>query len=796
MFFITLHPNVSIFWSPRFRFDSRSGLADEASHENRRTHICQFCGAGFTRGDALKRHLKTSKNGKKCVLRIQRDGTSHSEDYSGDGGSEAYNDQEHDSGEYHNQGPADDGYDGREPLDGDHGDPYGGIGIPENHGPNSANEHPQIPLGPQSSGRRNPWSPVFSPSNLHSASHGASVTPYEDSSHHETESPGRLAPLAPEAQSTLYPGIPDEFFPSFEVAEKLLETHFRYHHSAHSFIHIPTFMHRLRKGIVCPELVLALLWSGLVMLEPWTEEAATLTKCMDEAALGIECLARIRTESERMFELANHGYEPDANRAVDLLKATVTARAVLIGRGEPLLNEFHNLMNHIYPFAKFGLLPGDDARARNPRDLGGWIWAEERTRLSTVIAMIDAAISDVSRKLPLYLPNRGRIAKVPGRNERSLGPPPPDPCPWLDMAVPCPDLAFDALPPAPMTDAEEAQWHARDLAQGGILDTIELRPVREVVSWIDFAPGSPERARVAEFAFGGLLRNGNSAFYVVFTEIWARVLVCRDYYSKFGFKLWNPPTGNTENEIKARELREQAVLVLQEFFASAPDELRELDANADGAGLRELAGRWWGRGRAHRLTHVLVFIHSLDLILNTPAGMWLDVDATEAAWPASEAFIQAEANAITISRLMRSLLSMPLSLAASNLPAEVEQERYRRHLAQEARHLPPIWAIPVVRAAWVHCMAIRRFRMLLKQQATLDNAAVCEAIKTVKELVGDVEACLGGMAECGHVWKNAYAAYMIMRSVLARTLTDQDPSGWALMTADEVGMLRKLSTGD
>lgn len=405
-------------------------------------------------------------------------------------------------------------------------------------------------------------------------------------------------------EQTGYPGIPPDLFPDWDAAEKLVELHFHYHSSLHSFIHQPTFMHRMSLRIADANLLLTLMWSGLVMVSHDNEQGERLLSLFDEKKMGDTCLERLQDEAAKILaEVQYQSVDPD--RVVTLLQALLMARTVLIGKAFPLDNNLHTLVNQLHPYAKLGMLPGDSVR-RDPRDLGAWIWAEERARLSMLTILSDTAISDVTGTLPKWLPNKGRLERFrdpsqPGSSAIEPGSAGHDPYPWLDLCMPCPDGVFEGLPPVPVSQADYELWRARDEAQSGILDHVKLHTVREIVSWMDLVPGSQERRRVVDYAVGGILKHGVSFFLVVFSDLYARTIVCRDFFSKNGFKLYDPPQGDSAEEKEARLLRSNAVLGLDDFFKALPEEIQKLDELADGAGLRELAGRWWGKQRASRL---------------------------------------------------------------------------------------------------------------------------------------------------------------------------------------------------
>jgi hypothetical protein len=173
--------------------------------------------------------------------------------------------------------------------------------------------------------------------------------------------------------------------------------------------------------------------------------------------------------------------------------------------------------------------------------------------------------------------------------------------------------------------------------------------------------------------------------------------------------------------------------------------------------------------------------------MNTPPDIFQDGKVPDPTWPSSPSFVVAEANAIVTSRLMRSLLWVP-TVDSSGLP--ITPEGYRKIVVEEAKDLPPIWSVGVLRAAWVHCVAIKRFRTLLHNRtSSVDSTALASAIQTIKELVTDIESCLVGMAEAGGIWKNTYTSYVVIKNVLARLMSDTTGPDAPLLTRDELALL-------
>ena len=201
-------------------------------------------------------------------------------------------------------------------------------------------------------------------------------------------------------------------------------------------------------------------------------------------------------------------------------------------------------------------------------------------------------------------------------------------------------------------------------------------------------------------------------------------------------------------------------------------------------------------------------MHSFLLMLHSPREFLPHVESSDSDWVTrSTAFVRADAEAISISRLVRTLLSMPDSAAENveetmNDPmfntvgigsvdaSNVNPEEYRR---REAQSLPPAWSIAVLRSAWVHCATIRRFCELL--DASAPSHVNQSAIDTVKELVSDVEGCLHGLQDCGAAWQQMHSAYDVISKMLTRLLSldftrGRSTQGW-LLAPEELAILKQ-----
>lgn len=391
----------------------------------------------------------------------------------------------------------------------------------------------------------------------------------------------------------LYPTIPPALLPRLDIILALIDLHMAYRNPLWNFIHTPTFKKRIELGTADPVLVLVVVWSGSFLVPKKLAAAGNgnhsnfpidddplLHFDIDSKELEAECLRALSKQTEAIGILGEQG-QADPAAVVSQLQALFIVRPILIHQGNiSALTETMLGVEELFPHAKFGLLPADDYQARDPRNLASWIASEERARANAIYLMSDMARSAAYRTPCKSLPARPDAEQ-----------------PWLDMPAPCPDLIFESLPPSPASAEDWIAWDARDRASGGILDSVRLYPIRHLISWVDQPKGSQLRESIVQFAMGGLLRNGLNAALPLIIDLWARVTVCMDVFSQHAFRIYDPPSDDSEDARRARELRSKIVAALDEFWEALPSEMRESGANSDHKALLEVAARWWGRTR-------------------------------------------------------------------------------------------------------------------------------------------------------------------------------------------------------
>ena len=186
-------------------------------------------------------------------------------------------------------------------------------------------------------------------------------------------------------------------------------------------------------------------------------------------------------------------------------------------------------------------------------NVAAFIQAEERARANALYLSAEVAQAASHRGVSEMLP------VIEGQRQ-----------PWLDMAVPCPDLLFESLPAIPDSGEEWLSWYALNEARGGMLQ-VSLHSLREITQWVDLSRQSERRKAIVQHAIGGLLRNGMGALLPIVLDLWARVLLVCSFFQKNGMKVYDPPALDFARgmERDAAEMREKVKAATQDFFLRA-----------------------------------------------------------------------------------------------------------------------------------------------------------------------------------------------------------------------------------
>jgi hypothetical protein len=109
---------------------------------------------------------------------------------------------------------------------------------------------------------------------------------------------------------------------------------------------------------------------------------------------------------------------------------------------------------------------------------------------------------------------------------------------------------------------------------------------------------------------------------------------------------------------EAEMRRAECDAMLKEFWSFIPMVLKGLDSAADGVGLVEVGEERWGKISGHRLLHWFLWYHAGEIMLNSPRNWLHTLRYPDPNWTSSPGFLHANAHAIGISRLIRSVVPL------------------------------------------------------------------------------------------------------------------------------------------
>lgn len=568
--------------------------------------------------------------------------------------------------------------------------------------------------------------------------------------------------LASNPLHKLYPDVPAEILPPLAICEILIDNHKRYNGVIHHVVHYPTFCKEVQSGKADVGVLSTMLWGSLRTLDPTGPEVGGWTWDMvrsEKVRKGFEafCVAWVLKEVDECRPKTGGDDDTLLRRLENLGKSLIFALCITLASGMVELHErFHKELLDLFPRLKFGQLPGD--LVNRPASLAGWLRSECRARLCWYSLVTDIIISDSLEKERAIIPRGGLqdLDPLTGTSATLRG---------ANMPVPCPDQEFDLEDPR-----ETSTEHPEPISIGLCL------------FWPNLPRNSPARQHYLSSGAGLLLCRGYTVSLTIKASMWCFVADYVDLCTERGYLVCFPP----EKDQEAVQAREKAVTALEDVWDAMPPEIVQLDGLADGAKLRQITGAAWASFREDKVVQILAYLHGFQLVLNSPYDLvntWRYAPGDEPedpnleTWPFSDRFVQAEAHAISISRLIR-----------SGMARLKEDGGDEASLSFDARTFPPIWAVLIARACWVHAIAIRKLRYVLRS-APLPLPSVQEALDALKALFGDIAGALVGMAELEDVWNHNKGAMEVIRGLVDRD--DADEAVWMRLTVEETATLYK-----
>jgi len=261
---------------------------------------------------------------------------------------------------------------------------------------------------------------------------------------------------------------------------------------------------------------------------------------------------------------------------------------------------------------------------------------------------------------------------------------------YYSVPVPCPDMLFESLPPAPESEVQVRTWLAM---MPECKTKFNPLPYGQVVGWPDLPLGSIERKRLLTMVYGRILENGYSRSSIVIGAALERLLYYRDFCRVRSYPLNTPPLGTSQDEVDARALRDKLALQFRDIFCSFPEVIRTADAVGDAGALRQMAIQHWGERCAFSLCQNMLNWHGAALTLYCPrdfaASLFSPDLAEEMEWTSTPLFMVASSHAIAASRLV-------CAASKSEDPAS------------PSRPVSVLFPMMVLRAAWVRALCLRR----------------------------------------------------------------------------------------
>lgn len=456
---------------------------------------------------------------------------------------------------------------------------------------------------------------------------------------------------------------------------------------------------------LCPQTVQAVFWAAFTLMDRHEEANEWGLACREglaEWATALELYGdpatTVKASPADMFQfvragvvaLIPHYFSDMPEEASKLKQLLVTAHR---------LSQFGSEVEDQCSFNGDGLNNKPLMLARDPLDLNAWIDAEERARASCQL-IVYAQGTAYLQGTPCPIHSGGyETARgfVPGA--------------YYSSPLPCPDVLFQALPPAPETEEDVLDWYTSNPASRTAYVPLSFG---DGVSWPDLPIGSLQRQRMVRLLFGGYFQNGFFRNSCVFTgSTLARLVAYRDFAKVRDWKLHDPPQGDSPDEVRARAMRDGLLLQITEFLGNVPQEVREADAAGNGSALRALGVQHWGPDFSFAICQNLVNWHGLAITLYSPRDFVATVASLsdeDLEWTKSAAFVMAFSHALISARIVSRALSLSVPLDAQpGADALIPEDE------PQLRH--PLWPVMVLRVALAHIYCLRRLQTISLDQS-------------------------------------------------------------------------------
>lgn len=550
----------------------------------------------------------------------------------------------------------------------------------------------------------------------------------------------------------LYPTIPPHLLPPIAFLDTLVSFYHRFEAAYQHIIHVYTFMEDIKAGKADLTVLFAVLEctvrhveanGDLPDSEGWKWKWLQSAHVKDGVKQFCRDMATARMEQAFRGELSNNMAALE-----DLARGLHLARLASMSHGDAGSTQFYDsLLIELFPMLKFGEMRGDMLPLLPTTNC---VAAEMRRRLCSVYVMGDVAGTDLlSSPIRLFPPSG--VVRDP---ESGLFVPA-----WANMFAPCEDTVFDA-----MRNGVEPATMVKELRIG------------DYYSWVERPVDDSDRVSFLKEAVGGFLTRGSTSAVNLSTSIWERALHYRLACRSKGYMLHAPPPSDEQ----VSKQREVLLAACADFWKNLPVQVQQVDAESDCAALTHLSAQFYGPHMETQLAQHLVFWHIMTLGFHVPYDVLVEQDpgkpmsqAELELWPFSQAFVEAQYHAIAVARIARAAL-----ITASD--------------SMVTRSVPATWPQYVVRACFVNIIAIRKLRHLL-HLAPAGAELIDSAQITMSELLRDIAALVADFPMDGDLFEHFGRAAEVISGLLQKPQKVDDPDDvWVWLAPEDARKVKGL----
>lgn len=394
-------------------------------------------------------------------------------------------------------------------------------------------------------------------------------------------------------------------------------------------------------------------------------------------------------------------------------------------------------VSRIFAMCRYGDPPSRPVSDSDPAPV--WMRTQERLRL--VQGMTSAGV--------LFAELRNSVNPMPGSpGAVEVAVPPMDETRYKDLELPLNDRDFEALPPAveafPMSSTEE------DFSYSPLLAGRKTVTFGEAALWSELPRGSAQRETALDRSFGNTLELGPASLLCMISELMRRHARLRYWFAQRNLETYDLET-KRQDEVapevlaEAKKRRDNFLAALEDARAHLPTELRGAYEEGDSEAMKALGRRYFGEKHWSRLHAFMVWLHVLHILIRSPRDYISALQKPDDPWVRGEGFVECSAHAITVSRLLKSILG--------------DSNVWR---------IPVFLPVAVLRAGLIHALVLRKMATGMGERIMKPDQE-----DIIKSLVEDAATCLSTLQLSGGFWTHTRAAHKVLERMV---MGGEDPS--------------------